>query len=46
MWFSLAAEQEPDTVEERDLAASQMTPDEIAAAQRLPREWKPTTPSP
>jgi TPR repeat protein len=46
MWLSLAAEQEPDTVEKRDLAASQMTPDEIAKAQRLAREWKPTTPSP
>jgi TPR repeat protein len=46
MWLSLAAEQEPDAVEERDLVASQMTPDEIAEAQRLAREWKPTTPSP
>jgi hypothetical protein len=32
-WLSLAAEQEPDAVEKRDLAASQMTPDEIAEAQ-------------
>ena len=46
MWFSLAAAHEPDAVEERDLAASQMTSDEIAEAQRLAREWKPTTPSP
>jgi TPR repeat protein len=41
MWLSLAAEQEPDAVAERDLAASQMTPDEIAEEQRLAREWKP-----
>ena len=46
MWLSLAAANEPDSVRERDLAASQMTPDEIAEAQRLAREWKPTTPSP
>ena len=42
MWLSLAAEREPDAVEKRDLAASQMNPDEIAEAQRLAREWKPT----
>jgi hypothetical protein len=29
-------------VRERDFAASQMTPEEIAEAQRLAREWKPT----
>jgi TPR repeat protein len=46
MWLSLASANEPDAVRERDLAASQMTPDEIAEAQRLAREWKPTTPSP
>ena len=46
MWLSLAAAHEPDAVEERDLAASQMNSDEIAEAQRLAREWKPTTPSP
>ncbi len=46
MWLNLAAAQEPDAVRERDVAASQMTPDEIAEAQRLAREWKPTTPSP
>ena len=46
MWLNLAAPQEPDAVGERDVAASQMTPDEIAEAQRLTREWKPTTPSP
>ena len=46
MWLSLAATQEPDAARERDLAASQMTSDEITEAQRLAREWKPTTPSP
>jgi len=42
MWLSLAATQEPDAARERDLAASQMTSDEITEAQRLAREWKPT----
>ena len=46
MWLSLAVEQEPDGVKKRDLAASQMTPDEIAEAQRLAREWKPTKAAP
>ena len=41
MWLNLAATQEPDAVRERDVAASQMTPDEIAEAQRMAREWKP-----
>ena len=41
MWLNLAAAQEPDAVRERDVAASQMTPDEIAEAQRLASEWKP-----
>ena len=38
MWLSLAAANEPDAVRERDLAASQMTRDEIAEAQRLARD--------
>jgi TPR repeat protein len=42
MWLSLAAVREPDAVGERDVAASQMTPEEIAEAQRLARDWKPT----
>jgi TPR repeat protein len=41
MWLSLAAVQEPDAKVERDVAASEMTPDEIAKGQRLAREWKP-----
>ena len=42
MWLSLAAAREPDAAGERDVAASQMTPEEIAEAQRLARDWKPT----
>jgi TPR repeat protein len=46
MWLNLAAAQEPDAVGKRDVAASQMTADEIAEAQRLAREWMPMVPSP
>jgi uncharacterized protein len=46
MWLILATAQEPNAVRERDVAASQMTADEIAQAQRLAQEWKPTAPSP
>jgi uncharacterized protein len=47
IWLNLAAAGgQPDAVRERDVAASQMTADEIAEAQRLEREWKPTAPSP
>jgi TPR repeat protein len=42
MWLNLAAAQEPGAVGRRDVAASQMTPEQIAEAQRLAREWKPT----
>jgi hypothetical protein len=42
MWLYLAAAREPTAVEYRDVAASQMTPDEIAEAERLAREWKAT----
>jgi len=41
MWLNLAAAQEPDAAAERDVAASEMTPDEIAKAQRMAREWMP-----
>jgi TPR repeat protein len=41
MWLNLAATHEPDAAGDRDEAASQMTPDEVAKAQRLTREWKP-----
>ena len=40
MWFELAAEQGSKKAQKnRDTAASQMTPAQIAEAQRLAREW-------
>ncbi len=49
MWFTLAASRFPSSELKRlqtclrniDLAASKMTPDQIAEAQWLAREWKP-----
>ncbi len=47
MWFNLAASQLPpgedrdSAVGNRDDVARQMTPDQIAEAQRLARQWKP-----
>ena len=49
MWFNLAASRFPaseaksrdQAVENRDIAASKMTPAQIAEAQKLAREWKP-----
>jgi uncharacterized protein len=42
MWYNLAAVQgEPRAAEARDALATQMTPAQIAEAQRLAREWKP-----
>ena len=49
MWFNLAASRFPasegekrkQTVKNRDIVASKMTPYQIAEAQRLAREWKP-----
>ena len=44
MWFNLAeAQGDKDTQETRDSIAKLMTPAQIAEAQRLAREWKPTT---
>jgi TPR repeat protein len=41
-WLSLSAAQErKDAAEFRDLISPQMTPSQIAEAQRLAREWKP-----
>ena len=41
-WFSLAAAQGDEAARNnRDLASKQMTPAQIAEAQRLAREWKP-----
>jgi uncharacterized protein len=43
MWSSLAAAQgDPDAVKNRNTVAKAMTRDQIAEAQRLAREWKPT----
>jgi len=39
--LNLAAKHEPDAMGDRDEAPSQMTPDEIAEAQRMAREWRP-----
>jgi TPR repeat protein len=42
MWYNLAAAQgEEKAAEARDALATQMTPAQIAEAQRLAREWKP-----
>ena len=42
MWHNLAAAQgDDDAAKARDGLAQQMTPDQIAEAQRLAREWKP-----
>ncbi len=43
MWFDLAAEQDfDDARENREIVAKHMTPDQIAEAQRLAREWMET----
>jgi TPR repeat protein len=43
MWFSLsAAQNHKDAIENRDKAVLLMTPAQIAGAQKLAREWKPT----
>ena len=42
MWVSLSAAQgEKESVKARDIIAKLMTPDQLAEAQRLAREWKP-----
>jgi TPR repeat protein len=48
MWFNLAAAGgEKDAAKHREIVAKQMTPAQIAEAQKLAREWKPTsTPAP
>ena len=43
MWFNIAAAQgDQDAVKNKDRAAALMTPAQIAEAQKLAREWKPT----
>ena len=45
-WYSLAATNgDKPSAELRDASAKQMTPAQIAEAQKLAREWKPKTPS-
>ena len=39
MWFSSAG-----AIDERSAVAAKLTPEQIAAAQKLARDWKPTTP--
>jgi uncharacterized protein len=42
MWYNLTAAQgDQDAIKNRDLIAGNMTPAQIAEAQRLAREWKP-----
>jgi TPR repeat protein len=48
MWYNLSAsdsqfahETDETSARMRDLVAAKMTPDQIAEAQRLAREWKP-----
>jgi FOG: TPR repeat, SEL1 subfamily len=43
MWFNLSAAQgNQNAVKGRDITARRMTPAQIAEAQKLAREWKPT----
>jgi hypothetical protein len=43
MWYNLCAAQgEQGAVPLRDALATRMTPAQIAEAQKLAREWKPT----
>jgi TPR repeat protein len=43
MWITLAAAQgNKDAIRLRDLLAQSMAPDQLAEAQRMAREWKPT----
>ena len=45
MWFNLAgAAGSPEGVKNRDLTAAKITPAQLADAQRLAREWKPSKP--
>ena len=46
MWLNLAAshseaEDRDKAFHDRDLLASKMTPEQLAEAQKLAREWKP-----
>ncbi len=39
MWFNIAAKGYEKAKQGRDIAASKMTPDQIAEAQRMARDW-------
>jgi hypothetical protein len=41
-WFNLTAARIPAAADSLDVLEHQMSPDQIAEAQRLAREWKPT----
>ncbi len=41
MWFNLAAATRGEAIKYRDYVAALMTPEQIAEAQRLAREWTP-----
>ena len=42
MWFDLSAAQgDTNAIKKRDWVAQHMTPEQIAEAQKLAREWKP-----
>lgn len=44
MWFNLSAAQGFDNAaKNRDITASLMEPDQVALAERLAREWKPSS---
>ena len=46
MWFNLAAaNRNRNAVKARDIVAAQLTPAQIAEAQKLAREWRPTSTS-
>jgi TPR repeat protein len=45
MWLNLSAKKETENAErDRDLVAQRMSPEQIAEAEKLAREWKPTKP--
>jgi hypothetical protein len=42
MWYKLAAVKNSNAVKNIDKLSPKMTPEQIAEAQRLSNEWKPT----
>jgi uncharacterized protein len=45
MWFNLAAASgNKNAVKARNIVAAELTPAQVAEAQTLAREWKPTLP--